>query len=193
MTLDLVLITGMSGSGKSVALHALEDAGYYCVDNLPPELLTSFIALQHEQQATRVAIAMDVRSGVSLPTVPQQLEALRRDGGISLRSLFLDATTDALLRRYSETRRRHPLSRQEGRTDVPEQHRVLVQAIELERELLADLREKYETLFLENLHAGAIGAGRIMSAAGTDIQATLINCFVQPVGDCIQGVDDEDF
>ncbi|WP_198085607.1 RNase adapter RapZ [Variovorax sp. E3] len=141
MSLDLVLITGMSGSGKSVALHALEDAGYYCVDNLPPELLTSFIALQHEQQATRVAIAMDVRSGVSLPIVPQQLEALRRDGDISLRSLFLDATTDALLRRYSETRRRHPLSRQEGRTDVPEQHRVLMQAIELERELLADLRD----------------------------------------------------
>jgi len=140
MNLDLVLITGMSGSGKSVALHALEDAGYYCVDNLPPELLTSFIALQHEQQATRVAIAMDVRSGVSLPIVPQQLEALRRDG-VSLRSLFLDATTDALLRRYSETRRRHPLSRQEGRTDIPEQQRVLVQAIELERELLADLRD----------------------------------------------------
>ncbi|MBT2336886.1 RNase adapter RapZ [Variovorax paradoxus] len=140
MDLDLVLITGMSGSGKSVALHALEDAGYYCVDNLPPELLTAFIALQHEQQATRVAIAMDVRSGVSLPIVPQQLEALRQDG-VSLRSLFLDATTDALLRRYSETRRRHPLSRQEGRTDAPEQERVLVQAIELERELLADLRD----------------------------------------------------
>jgi UPF0042 nucleotide-binding protein len=140
MDLDLVLITGMSGSGKSVALHALEDAGYYCVDNLPPELLTAFIALQHEQQATRVAIAMDVRSGVSLPIVPQQLDALRQDG-VSLRSLFLDATTDALLRRYSETRRRHPLSRQEGRNDVPEQERVLVQAIELERELLADLRD----------------------------------------------------
>ncbi len=141
MNLDLVLITGMSGSGKSVALHALEDAGYYCVDNLPPELLTAFIALQHEQQTPRVAIAMDVRTGVSLPIVPQQLDALRRDGGISLRSLFLDATTDALLRRYSETRRRHPLSRQEGRTDVPDQHRVLMQAIELERELLADLRD----------------------------------------------------
>jgi len=140
MDLDLVLITGMSGSGKSVALHALEDAGYYCVDNLPPELLIPFIALQHEQQATRVAIAMDVRSGVSLPIVPQQLEELRRDG-VSLRSLFLDATTDALLRRYSETRRRHPLSRQEARIDVPEQHRVLIQAIELERELLADLRD----------------------------------------------------
>jgi UPF0042 nucleotide-binding protein len=140
VNLELVLITGMSGSGKSVALHALEDAGYYCVDNLPPELLAPFIALQRQQQTPRVAIAMDVRSGVSLPLVPQQLDGLRRDG-ISLRSLFLDSTTDALVRRYSETRRRHPLSRQEGRTDSPEQQRALIQAIELERELLADLRD----------------------------------------------------
>jgi UPF0042 nucleotide-binding protein len=140
VNLELVLITGMSGSGKSVALHALEDAGYYCVDNLPPELLSPFIALQQQQQAAKVAIAMDVRSGISLPLVPQQLEALRQQG-VSLRSLFLDATTDALVRRYSETRRRHPLSRQEGRTDMPEQQRVLMQAIELERELLADLRD----------------------------------------------------
>ena len=140
MSLELVLITGMSGSGKSVALHALEDAGYYCVDNLPPELLTPFIALQRERQAERVAIAMDVRSGVSLPLVPQQLELLRHDG-VSLRSLFLDSTTDALVRRYSESRRSHPLSRHDGRTDAPEQQRVLVQAIELERELLAELRD----------------------------------------------------
>lgn len=140
MSLDLVLITGMSGSGKSVALHALEDAGYYCVDNLPPELLGPFIALQQQQQASRVAIAMDVRSGVSLPLVPQQLEALRRDG-VALRSLFLDSTTDALVRRYSETRRRHPLSRQDAVDDLSEQPRALVQSIELERELLADLRD----------------------------------------------------
>jgi len=140
MSLELVLITGMSGSGKSVALHALEDAGYYCVDNLPPELLMPFVALQQDQQAERVAIAMDVRSGVSLPMVPQQLDRLRQEG-VSLRSLFLDSTTDALVRRYSETRRRHPLSRHDGRTDAPEQQRVLVQAIELERELLAELRD----------------------------------------------------
>jgi UPF0042 nucleotide-binding protein len=140
MSFELVLITGMSGSGKSVALHALEDAGYYCVDNLPPELLTPFIALQQQQQASRVAIAMDVRSGVSLPQVPQQLDALRKSG-VSMRSLFLDATTDALVRRYSETRRRHPLSRQEAMAQAPEQQRALVQAIDLERELLADLRD----------------------------------------------------
>lgn len=138
--LALVLITGMSGSGKSVALNALEDAGYYCVDNLPPELLMPFIALQQQQGATHVAIAMDVRSGVSLPLVPQQLEALRQSG-VALRSLFLDSTTDALVRRYSETRRRHPLSRGENRTNAPEQQRVLIQSIDLERELLADLRD----------------------------------------------------
>ena len=147
MSLELVLITGMSGSGKSVAIHALEDAGFYCVDNLPPELLTAFVALQRQQQASRVAIAMDVRSGVSLPLVPLQLESLKRDG-VRIRSLFLDSTTDALVRRYSETRRRHPLSRhdhehegQDTRTDVPEQQRALVQAIELERELLLELRD----------------------------------------------------
>jgi UPF0042 nucleotide-binding protein len=140
-SLEVVLITGMSGSGKSVALHALEDAGYYCVDNLPPELLSAFIALERQQQARRVAIAMDVRSGVSFPLIPQQLEALRQEG-VALHSLFLDSTTDALVRRFSETRRRHPLSRQqEGDVDAPERQRALVQAIELERELLADLRE----------------------------------------------------
>ena len=140
MSLDIVLITGMSGSGKSVALHALEDAGYYCVDNLPPELLTAFVALQKQQNASHVAIAMDVRSGVSLPLVPQQLDSLRREG-VVLRSLFLDSTTDALVHRYSETRRRHPLSRQDPLPDLPEHQRALVQSIELERELLADLRD----------------------------------------------------
>ncbi len=82
-TLEMVLITGMSGSGKSVALHALEDAGYYCVDNLPPELLTPFVALEQKHGAEKVAIAMDVRSATSLPLVPQQLRQLResRRGG----------------------------------------------------------------------------------------------------------------
>ncbi|WP_277422528.1 RNase adapter RapZ, partial [Melaminivora alkalimesophila] len=73
MMLEIVVITGMSGSGKSVALHALEDSGYYCVDNLPPELLDAFVALEHERHGHRVAVAMDVRSAESLPRLPQQL------------------------------------------------------------------------------------------------------------------------
>ena len=145
MTLEVVLITGMSGSGKSVALNALEDAGFYCVDNLPPELLLSFVALEQRNTTERVAIAVDVRSATSLPLVPAQLRELRREG-VVIRLLFLDATTDTLVRRFSETRRRHPLSNsQRGSADVnPADNRrhALVGAIELERELLADLREQ---------------------------------------------------
>ena len=71
--IELVLITGMSGSGKSVALTALEDVGFYCVDNLPPELLESFVALEQSHRAEKVAIAMDVRSAASLPGLPERL------------------------------------------------------------------------------------------------------------------------
>ncbi len=139
MTLELVLVTGMSGSGKSVALRALEDTGYFCVDNLPPELLQDFVALELKQSARRVAIAMDVRSATALPLVPEQLRALQAQG-IEVQPLFLDATTDTLVRRFSETRRRHPLSTTTAEAGL-DQQRALVEAIELERELLADLRE----------------------------------------------------
>jgi UPF0042 nucleotide-binding protein len=139
--MEIVLITGMSGSGKSVALHALEDAGYYCVDNLPPELLLPFVELEQQHQAPRVAIAMDVRSATSLPLVPHQLQTLR-SRGISVKSLFLDANTDTLVRRYSESRRKHPLSQSESGHAEQDARRALVDAIELERQLLAVLREE---------------------------------------------------
>jgi UPF0042 nucleotide-binding protein len=135
--MELILITGVSGSGKSVALHALEDAGYYCVDNLPPELLSSFVALKRPHNAPKVAIAIDVRSATSLPLVPQQLRELQ-EKGVVVQSLFLDANTDTLVRRFSETRRLHPLSR----NDTTDQHRALIDAIELERDLLSELREQ---------------------------------------------------
>ncbi|MBP7324555.1 MAG: RNase adapter RapZ [Alicycliphilus sp.] len=137
MSLEIVVITGMSGSGKSLALRALEDSGYYCVDNLPPELLASFVALEHSHRSQRVAVAMDVRSATALPLVPQQLNRLRAEG-VQVRSLFLDASTGTLVRRFSETRRRHPLSQHE----LPETRLALVQTIELERQLLAELREQ---------------------------------------------------
>ena len=141
LDLQIVLITGMSGSGKSVALHALEDAGFFCVDNLPPELLLPFIALQLKQQTLRVAIAIDVRTASSLPLVPEQLHTLKIQG-TAVKSLFLDATTGTLVRRFSETRRKHPLSQSTSLQAAPDQRRALVEAIELERELLADLREQ---------------------------------------------------
>ncbi len=135
MAMEIILISGMSGSGKSVALHALEDAGYYCVDNLPPELLLSLVEVEQQHQATRVAIAVDVRSATSLPLVPRQLAELRQRN-VTLKALFLDASTETLVRRYSETRRKHPLSR----SDVVDQQRALTEAIEIERELLTDMR-----------------------------------------------------
>ena len=149
--LDLVLITGMSGSGKSVALHALEDAGYYCVDNLPPELLLPFVALEKQNGAGKVAIAMDVRSATSLPLVPQQLQQLRREG-VAVQSVFLDASTDTLVRRFSETRRLHPLSRR----DASDQQRALVDAITEERELLGDMREQSHVIDTSMIRASQL-------------------------------------
>jgi len=134
---EVILITGISGSGKSVALHALEDAGFFCVDNLPPELLRDFIRLEHERFMHRVAVAVDVRTAGSLPTLLPLIEELRGEG-MRVRPLFLDASTDALVRRFSETRRPHPLSAAPAGGDAA---RALIEAIELERELLADLRE----------------------------------------------------
>ena len=139
--MQMVLITGMSGSGKSVALHALEDAGYYCVDNLPPELLLPFVDLERSHHANRLAIAVDVRSATSLPLLPKQLTALRAQA-VAVQPLFLDASTDTLVRRYSETRRRHPLSQAGAVPAAADQRPALVEAIELERGLLANLREQ---------------------------------------------------
>jgi UPF0042 nucleotide-binding protein len=138
--LEIVLITGMSGSGKSVALNALEDAGFFCVDNLPPELLLPLIELEKQQKTSRVAIAMDVRTVTSLPLLPEQLATLKKQG-VSVKLLFLDATTGTLVRRYSETRRKHPLSQMSENPSSPDLRRILVDAIELERELLCDIRE----------------------------------------------------
>jgi len=134
---EVVLITGISGSGKSVALHALEDAGFFCVDNLPPEMLREFIRLEHDRFTRRVAVAVDVRNATALPQLVPLIDELQREG-VQMRSLFLDASTDALLRRFSETRRPHPLSAAPVGSDAS---RVLTDAIELERALLAALRE----------------------------------------------------
>ena len=135
--MDIILITGMSGSGKSVALRALEDSGYYCVDNLPPELLIPFVELEEQHSESRLAIAIDVRSAASLHLMPEQLNLLR-ERGMTVKSVFLDATTDTLLRRYSETRRKHPLSGE----SKPQSDKALIETIQFERELLSNLRER---------------------------------------------------
>jgi UPF0042 nucleotide-binding protein len=137
---EVVLVTGMAGGGKSVAMHALEDAGFFCVDNLPAELLLDFLALEKQRGKRRVAISVDVRSAGSLPLLLPLLKQLRASG-VSVCSIFLDANTEALMRRFSETRRPHPL-RQDHASDEPghDAHLALLEAITLERELLAALR-----------------------------------------------------
>ncbi len=147
---EVVLVTGISGSGKSVALNALEDAGFFCIDNLPPELLRDLLRLEdqgRDRRDRRVAVAVDVRSAGSLPHLLPLLEQLRAEG-VSVRSVFLDASTDALVQRFSETRRPHPLTQSTGSGAIPmpgvdgtEGHRALIDAIELERKLLSGLRE----------------------------------------------------
>jgi UPF0042 nucleotide-binding protein len=141
MNKDLVIITGMSGSGKSIAIHALEDAGYYCVDNLPLPLLEPLLALQDQSGNHRLAVAMDVRSGQSIPRLPRLLDDLDKIG-VKTRLIFLDTSDDTLIRRFSATRRRHPLSR----PDDGDVHQTLMQAIARERNLLCDLRERADII-----------------------------------------------
>jgi UPF0042 nucleotide-binding protein len=108
---DFVVITGYSGAGKSTAMQVFEDAGYFCVDNLPPEMIAGLVELfMHEgSRVERAAVVSDVRGGEYFAALQEVLEALDRDG-VRHRVLFLDATEEALVTRFKETRRRHPLA-----------------------------------------------------------------------------------
>ncbi len=128
--MQLVLVSGLSGSGKSIALRFLEDSGYYCVDNLPATLLLETMDFLAAAGHERVAVSIDARSA-ALPALPEHLARMQARG-VDCRVLYLEATTPALLRRFSETRRRHPLAG-EGLT--------LVEAIERERTMLSGVAE----------------------------------------------------
>jgi len=136
----LVLVSGLSGSGKSIALDVLEDSGYYCVDNLPATLLLDVVKFLYDGGHDRVAVSVDARS-VALSSLPQQLEAMKTLGA-ETRVLYLEAGTEALLRRFSETRRSHPLA--SGKTTLGE-------AIERERGLLAGVSELGHRIDTSNL------------------------------------------
>ncbi len=139
--MQVVLISGLSGSGKSIALNVLEDAGYYCIDNLPAPLLFDLVSYLRLEGQERVAVAVDMRGGASIAALPPQLRRLEAEG-ITLRFVFLDARNDILIRRFSETRRRHPLAG----NDV-----TLEEAIGRERdalELLASLGHHIDTSHL---------------------------------------------
>ena len=144
--MQLVLVSGRSGSGKSIALNVLEDSGYYCVDNLPVTMLQESVQLLRGTGTLRVAMSIDARSGGSLALIPGYLAELRSQD-VDVRLFFLDATDHALLRRFAETRRRHPLAR--GGATIEE---CLVQ----ERDLLAPLAEAGTRLDTTELSPNAL-------------------------------------
>jgi UPF0042 nucleotide-binding protein len=127
--MQLFLISGLSGSGKSVALKALEDNGFYCVDNLPAAMLPTLMESLRSAGHTRAAVAIDVRSGESVHQLPQLVELLKQQG-VDVHLLFLDSQTETLVKRFSETRRKHPLS--DGHLTLPE-------CVQHERDLLAEI------------------------------------------------------
>lgn len=134
-TMQLIIVTGLSGSGKSIAIRVLEDCGYYCVDNLPVDFLKEVALGLKDHGHKKVAMAIDARSRLNLASAEEQVNALKC-AGCDVRPLFLTASTPALIARFSETRRRHPLtiSAEESGTGL-----MLSEAVEKERELLAPI------------------------------------------------------
>jgi UPF0042 nucleotide-binding protein len=174
----LVLISGLSGSGKSIALNVLEDADYFCVDNLPSSLLPVLVDTLRDEGRERVAVAIDVRSGAGIGDLPAQLRALQEADDLEVQFLFLNAKDETLIRRYSETRRRHPL--------VDDTH-TLPEAIADERERLAHVAEFGHHLDTSDLAASqlrewvrqfiAIDAGAEAPTAGSHGLTLLFESF----------------
>jgi RNase adapter protein RapZ len=135
---QLVILTGLSGSGKSTVLKAFEDMGFYCVDNLPVELIPIFAELHSagDGDFARAALLVDAREGAQLHKLPALLKHLRRDHSITL--VFIDASEDSLLRRYSETRRPHPLGKDVSVRESLRQERVIMQPIRRLADLVID-------------------------------------------------------
>lgn len=146
--MQLILISGLSGSGKSIVLNVLEDAAYYCVDNLPAALLPQLVEELRAEGQERVAVAMDMRGGASVTArLPGQLRRLRDSGIVDMRFIFLDARDEVLIQRFSETRRRHPLA--VGDT-------TLAEAIACEREALSELASLGHHIDTSNLRPNAL-------------------------------------
>jgi UPF0042 nucleotide-binding protein len=144
--MQLIVISGLSGSGKSIALNVLEDSAYYCVDNLPAKLLNGLVQFLAQEGYERIAVSIDVRSGATLSELPGYLTQLK-ERGIDVHLIFLDSKTETLVKRFSETRRRHPLA---------DRDRTLPECIEHERELLGDIGDLGHRIDTSELHPGVL-------------------------------------
>ncbi len=168
---QVVILTGVSGSGKSTALRALEDAGFYCVDNLPIVFLEKLLELSGHTagEVSRIALVVDAREGRFLSDAPRVIQEVRQKGN-DVQVLFLDASDDSLVRRYSETRRRHPLAGDGG--SVPD-------GIAAERRALADLKviadEVIDTTTLNVHELKRLVARRFAAGGGTRLGVTIVS------------------
>lgn len=160
--MDFLIVTGLSGAGKSRAVDALEDIGFFCVDNLPPKLISRFaeMALQSAGKLSKVAVVTDVRGGEMFNDFQAELDLLR-DLHIPFKLLFLDCDTQVLVRRYKETRRRHPLLDKSGASveaAVRTERQLLMYAreradyiIDTTNLSVMQLKERITTIFLDNI------------------------------------------
>jgi RNase adapter protein RapZ len=164
MSLDLTIITGMSGAGRSEAAHVLEDLGYFVIDNLPPMLIGKVAELARStEKPIRYALVVDVRSGDFLHDLSSAIEELRRNGAHT-RVLFLDASNDVLVRRYEASRRRHPLSDTDRVSDGIGRERALLEPLKGEADLIVDtsslnvheLRDRLRELFADQVGDGEL-------------------------------------
>lgn len=150
--MGIFLISGMSGSGKSVALKALEDAGYECIDNLPINLLAPLIDHLNPEINHKIAITIDSRRGTSIEDLPNIVEHIK--GPIEIHTIFLNASTETLVKRFSETRRRHPLSLHTQENIA----KSLEESIEQERILLAGISEYSLQIDTSNISSNTLRA-----------------------------------
>ncbi|MBX9901334.1 MAG: RNase adapter RapZ [Burkholderiaceae bacterium] len=153
----ILLISGISGSGKSVALNVVEDAGFYCVDNLPPSLLPALVQTLISEGIESAAMAIDSRSAHLLTGLPDTVEQLRRDGH-EVKIIFLTASTESLVARFSETRRTHPLSHRLQRSHTIADRLTLTECIHEEREILATIQFLAHVVDTSNLSANTLRA-----------------------------------
>ena len=156
--MEFVIITGMSGAGKSQAMKAMEDIGYYCMDNLPPQLLPKFAELCYESKRNidKVAVVVDIRGGIFFEDLFEDLDDLNEQG-LKYRILFLDAEDNVLIKRYKELRRPHPLNPSGRIIDGIERERILLQEVRNQANYIIDtsmltigmLKEEIVKIFLE--------------------------------------------